>query len=250
MKPIAALLLAAALLSGRAGAADRPVTLATAERAPVAYYQNGKPTGMVVDILREAFHRIGREVDIRLMPWPRCLAEAHSGNVDAAGAMYRTPERDEAFLIADEPAMIQIESLFVRRGSPIRFDGDLSVLAGKSAGTVYKTSYGPRLDKAMEDGLFSHAEPQRNMTDLVKMLAHGRIDVLPGDRDRVIAAADQLGLLGEIVELRPQVESVPGYIGFTRAHDMTALVHPFEQALRAMKKDGAYDAILARYPRP
>ncbi len=250
MKTGAILLLALALISGRAPAAEKTIALATAERAPIAYYQNGRATGLLVDILQEAFDRMGQKVEFKLMPWPRCLAEARSGNVDAVGAMYRTPDREETFAFADEPALIQTESLFVRKGSPIHFDGNLATLAGKKAGTVYKTSYGPKLDKALAAGLFAHTEPQRNMMDLVKMLVHGRIDVLPGDRDRIIGAADQLGLRAEIVELKPQIETVPGYIGFTRIHDMSALVQSLEQALRAMKKDGAYDAILAKYPSP
>lgn len=250
MKWMAALVLAAALLSGHAAASEGVITLATAERAPISYYDNGKPTGLLVEILREAFRRMGQPVDFKLMPWPRCLAEARSGNVDAVGAMYRTSDREDLFSFADEPALLQTESLFVRKGSPIRFDGDLSVLKGKRAGTVYKTSYGPKLDKALADGLFAASEPQRNMMDLVKMLVHGRIDVLPGDRDRIIGAADQLALRGEITELQPHVEVVPGYIGFTRARNLTALIHPLAEALRSMKKDGTYDAILARYPSP
>jgi polar amino acid transport system substrate-binding protein len=247
MRRAAVLLLVVALLSGRA-AADGPVVIVTVNRVPMAHVENGRPTGVLVELSEEAFRRAGRQVEIRLLPWPRCLAEMRTGEADAILTIFRTPQREALFAFTDEEVLQQTESLFVRKGSPIRFGGDLSVLAGKRTGVVYQTSYGPRLDQALADGLFGAVETERNMADLVKMLAHGRIDVLPGDRGRILGAAATVGLSDEIAELTPPVEVTPGYLAFTRARDERELGRSFDEALRAMKKDGTYAAILARYP--
>jgi polar amino acid transport system substrate-binding protein len=243
-----AFLLIGALLAVRAEAGEPPLVVTAAERVPLAYVENGRPTGLFVDLAREAFRRAGRAVEFRLMPWPRCLAETRSGKADAILTMFRTPEREAQFVFTGEAVLQQTESLFVKKDDALRYDGDLSVLSGKRIGVVYQTSYGPRIDRALTDGLFAEVETQGTMIDLVKMLVHGRIDVVPGDRNRVIGAAGSAGLADEIRELQPAVDVMPGYLAFTRKRDLTALGRAFDQALRAMKSDGAYAAILARYP--
>lgn len=248
MRRAAFLLLVLALLSGRADAEAPPVVIVTVDRVPMAYAEQGRLTGLLVELSEEAFHRAGRPVEIRLLPWPRCLAEIRAGNADAVLTIFKTPEREAQFAFTGEEVLRQTESLFVRKGSPIRYDGDLSALAGKRTGVVYQTSYGPRIDQALAGGLFGAVETERNMADLVKMLVHGRIDVLPGDRGRILGAAATVGFSGAIAELTPPVETTPGYLAFTRARDESALAQSFDEALRAMKKDGTYAAILARYP--
>ena len=248
MRLAALALLAFALASVRAGAAEGPLVVVTADRVPMAYVENGKLTGVLVELTQEAFRRAGREVEIRLLPWPRCLAETRDGTADAIVTIFKTAEREAQLAFTAEEVLRQTESLFMRKGSVFRYDGDLEALAGKKIGVVYQTSYGPRLDQALANSLFGGVETQRNMADLVKMLAYGRIDVLPGDRGRILGAAATIGLSDKIAEMPPAVETVSGYLAFTRARDMSAAAHSFDEALRSMKKDGTYAAILSRYP--
>lgn len=244
------LLLLGLLLAGRAGASDQPVVVATTERLPMAYVENGRLTGVLVDLTQEVFRRVGRPLDFRVLPWPRCVAEARSGGIDAALTMFRTPEREAQFAFTQEELLPQKQSLFVGKDGPRSFTGDLTSFAGKRIGVVYKTSYGPLVDQALTSGLFGSIETEPNMTDLVKMLVHGRIDVMPGDPERIWGAAASAGLSDEIRELRPPVEIIPGYMAFTRARDMSALVQSVDRALRAMKADGTYAMILSKYPAP
>lgn len=247
MKLLAALSLALSLFAGRA-AAEAPLVVVTAERMPMAYRQDGRLTGLMVDLVRETFRRTGRDVEIQLLPWPRCIAELKEGKADAILTIFKTPEREAQFAFTQEEVLHQTESLFMKKGKAFFFDGDLGYFSGKKVGVVYQTSYGSRLDQALAGSLFGEIVTQRTMADLVKMLAHGRIDVLPGDRGRILGAAEETGLSREIVELRPVVEAVPGYMAFTRARDMSRVSHAVDQALRAMKKDGTYAAILEKYP--
>ena len=147
----ALLLLALALLAGPLHAADRPLVVVTADRVPMAYVENGRLTGLLVELAEEAFRRAGRRVEIRLLPWPRCLAEMKSGEADAVLTLFKTPERERQFAFAEEEVLRQTESLFMKKGGAIRFDGNLDAFAGKRVGVVYQTSYGPRLDQALAD---------------------------------------------------------------------------------------------------
>lgn len=248
MRLAVAVLLALGLASACAGAAEGTLVVVTADRVPMAYVENGKLTGLLVELTEEAFRRLGRRVEVKLLPWPRCLVETKAGSADAVVTMFKTPEREAQFAFSGEEMLRQTESLFMRKGSVFSYDGDLEALAGKRVGVVYQTSYGSRLDKVLADSLFGAVETQRNMADLVKMLAYGRIDVLPGDRGRIIGAAATIGLSDQIAEMPPAVETVSGYLAFTRAHDMSKVSHAFDEALRAMKKDGTYATILSHYP--
>lgn len=248
MKLAAALLLILTLFAGRVGATEKPLVVVTADRVPMAYVKDGKPTGLLTDLAEEAFRRAGRKIEIRLLPWPRCLVELKDGEADAILTIFKTPEREAQFAFSEEEVLHQTESLFMKKGRAFAFDGDLGQFSGLRVGVVYQTSYGARFDQALAGSLFGSVETQRNMADLVKMLAYGRIDVLPGDRGRILGAAETIGLGDEIVELTPAVETVSGYLAFTRAHDMNGVSQAFDKALRGMKKDGAYAAILARYP--
>jgi polar amino acid transport system substrate-binding protein len=244
------LLLIGALLLGSAQAAEPPVVIATVDRTPLAYTENGKLTGLFYDLTVEAFRRMGRPLDFRLLPWPRCVAELRAGNIDGTLTMFRTQEREAAFTFTDETVLHQTVSLFVKKDSPLSFGGDLSMLSGKRVGVIYQTSYGQRLDNALNGGVAGAIETERSMADLVKMLAHGRIDVLPGDRGRILGAAEVAGLSDQIRELQPAVDVIPGFAAFTKIRDLTGIAKSFDQALRAMKADGTYAAILRKYPNP
>lgn len=250
MRVGALLLLLGMLLAGRAGASEPPVVIATVERTPLAYMENGKLTGLFYDLTVEAFRRMGRPLDFRLLPWPRCVAELRSGEIDGTLTMFRTPEREAAFAFGDEPVLQQIVSLFVKKDDPLAFSGDLSVLSSKRIGVIYQTSYGPRLDQVLADRAAASIETEHSMAELVKMLAHGRIDVLPGDRGRILGAAAVAGLSDKIRELRPAIEVMPGFAAFTKIRDLADIARSFDHALRAMKADGTYAAILRRYPNP
>jgi len=52
------------------------LVLAAADTWPTAYLVDGRPTGMLVDLVTEAYRRAGHSVEVKLMPWarwPRCL---------------------------------------------------------------------------------------------------------------------------------------------------------------------------------
>ncbi|MGB3241754.1 MAG: transporter substrate-binding domain-containing protein, partial [Candidatus Omnitrophota bacterium] len=52
------------------------------ELAPYSFYSNGTPSGYMVDLTRILSVTIGKDIDIKLMPWGKCIAELKAGNVD------------------------------------------------------------------------------------------------------------------------------------------------------------------------
>jgi len=239
--------LACLIQTGIATAGAQTLVLAAADSVPTAYMDNGKQTGLLVDVVKEAFKRAGHSVEIRLMPWARCLADARTGHVDGIFSVYQTRERQEFLTYAQEVLITQVQAFFVRKDSSITFDGDLNKLSELRIGIINQTSYGPRLDSALETGLFRKVDTAHSASSNVQKLLHHRVDLIPSYRHVVLDTARTLGIAGEIRELTPAIEAIPSYLAFSNKRDYAAVISAFNQALRAMKKDGTYDAIFAKY---
>jgi polar amino acid transport system substrate-binding protein len=238
--------LIALIASGKLAHADH-FSLATLEFPPYEFQEDGKARGIAVDVVTEAMRRLGHTVEVRVYPWARALDAARSGDVDGLFTAYKTPDR-EAFLdYSGETLVPQIVSLFVVEGSPIRFDGSLSKLAGSSFGIVNQLSYGKVFDQAMQDGTLKKLEKTNDTALSAKMLVAGRFDILVSNKYVALYNFKKLGIQGKIRELTPVVEDVPSYIAFTKTRDLNNVRRDFDGALKAMRADGAYDRIVKIY---
>jgi polar amino acid transport system substrate-binding protein len=245
----AAFLICGVMLA-RAEAASSTVAttvLATPEIVPQSYKVNGEQTGFLVDIIKEAFRRAGRPVEIRLLPWARCLWETRHGSIDGFFPVFVTPERQSELSFSQEILMIQTQSLFVREGAPVSFDGDLSKLAQWRIGLVYGTSYGPRFDGFLAQRSLDPDEHQSSLQNAIKMLAGGHIDLFPGDRQTVIQTAASLGLSDRIAELSPPIEFVPAFLAYTRLRNLEQISADIDKSLQSMKEDGFYETKFRQY---
>ncbi|MGY5453078.1 substrate-binding periplasmic protein [Agarivorans sp. MS3-6] len=227
--------------------AEKIVLAAAAGSIPTSYLENGEQTGILVDVINQAFTRAGYTVDIKLMPWARCLKSAQEGTVDGIFSLYLTDERQKYLTYTSEVLITQIQALFVSIDSTITYDGDLQQLADNSIGIINATSYGPRLDAALEQGLFKTVdEAQSSKSNLRKLLA-GRVDLIPSYRHVVFSTAKTLGAAHRIKQLSPPIEAIPSYLAFTKKRDFSIVIREYNKALAAMKQDGSYDMIFEKY---
>jgi len=223
------------------------VILAAADTQPTAYLVDGKPTGILVDLVTEAYRRAGHSVEIRLMPWTRCIQEAKIGKVDGIFSSFKFQEREGFLNFSKEVLIVQVISLFVRSDSPLHFDGNLATFRQVSIGTVNGTSYGEAFDEAVKNGTLKNVVYTNSIESNLKMLVLGRVDLIPSYRYVVLDSARRMKLLVKIRELSPPLQSVPSYLAFTKVRDLTKLSDDFDIALAAMKQDGTYDRIVERY---
>jgi polar amino acid transport system substrate-binding protein len=234
------------LLGGTTARAEAPLILAAPEGRPNTYVENGEVTGFFTELIVEAFRREHRAVEIRIMPWLRCIEETRIGHVDGMYIIYRIPEREPYLDYPAEPLTLLHEMAFVRTGARAipRFDPDQT--SGRRVATISHTHHGKRLDEALHSGRFPVMEID-GYDNLVNMLAAGRIDIAIAVRDPLQETIDKLGLQGKIVPLSPDLDLVPSYLTFTKVRDMSAARHDFEDGIRSMKADGTYDAIARKY---
>jgi len=243
-----ALFLIVFLLSGleRAAAAEKLV-FATGGFRPVAYVENELPNGALCDILTEAGRRAGIPIEFRFLPWARSMAETQAGRVDAIFPIFRTPERETLFAFPSEILLTETISWFARADSPLKASPDLTDTNGVRVGMVSRTSFGAKFDRAVRDKLLSDVETVHSVTGAVKLLAAGRVDVVPCFNEAFWAEARDLGIEGRFKELMPPLDALPAYLAFSRTRDHGAEMQALDKALRAMKDDGSYARILAAH---
>lgn len=238
------------LMTGALASADSPppLHLVTMDYPPYIVTQNGTVQGPVVSVVREAFRRIGRPVVIEMLPWSRSLAMVSNGSADGLFTIKRTADREFTLLYPKEPVLTQEYVLFVRRGSPLRFTGDLGALADLRLGVTANNSYGPQFDDALTQNRFKHVQTAYDHEHLFRMLVAGRIDVAICSKPVGLAFVRTLNAEELIQTIDPPVMTAFSYLVFTRQRDYAELVRNFEQTLIAMRRDGTLAKLLGDTP--
>jgi signal transduction histidine kinase len=83
------------------------------ELAPYSFSSNGSPSGYMVDLVRILSVTIGRDIDIKLMPWDECIAQLKAGSADGliGAPIYREREKylDYSIPVAEVEYAIFVE---------------------------------------------------------------------------------------------------------------------------------------------
>ncbi|AZZ91840.1 transporter substrate-binding domain-containing protein [Hahella sp. KA22] len=245
MKKLYLALISLIMMSGIVKA--ETVELVTLQYPPYQYQEEDEVQGLVVNIVNEAFRRVGMDTNIRLNAWPRSLEMVRSGQADAIFTAYKTPEREEFLHYSNVVLMPQEIVLFAKKDSNISFNGDLTALANVKIGVVRDISYGSTFDEARKNGMFKQISETTNLEQSVKKLESGRIDLLISNKYTALAMFKNLGFAGQFKELTPSIQSVPSYIAFSKKKDLAGLRDKFDGALKEMMSDGSYDKYLSAY---
>lgn len=221
---------------------------AAADTKPTAYSVEGVQKGILVDIINEVFKRAGYDIEIKLLPWARCIEEVRLGRIDGIFSSYDLPERRSFLIFTKEVLIVQEQAFFVRNDSKITFDGDLKKLSNNSIGIITGTSYGPRLDSAIKEGVFKKNDPTSSIESNLRKLIIKRVEIIPSYKHVVLSTAKELGYLDKVKQLKPAIEAIPSYLAFSKNKaDYAKIIKDYDTALLSMKKDGTYDAIFSKY---
>ncbi|MDP5238934.1 transporter substrate-binding domain-containing protein [Uliginosibacterium sp. 31-16] len=219
-------------------AADGVVRLAALEFAPYIHDANGQAEGPVVDVVNEAFRRMGKPLRIGFFPVTRSLLMVEAGSVDGFFTVKKTPERERSLRFPREPLLSQDFVFFVRKDSHFRFNGDYASIANARIGVVNNMSYGGRFDAARRQGAFPHLENSHALTNIFRMLLAGHVDAMICSRLVGMQFIQELDPAGRIMISGPPSETTHSFIVFTRQYDTSALADGFDQAIRGMRQDG------------
>ena len=111
------------LLSFALGAnhAAATVTLTTGPGYPPFTDRAAPEGGIMVQVVRAVFERMGEPVSLAWLPWKRGYALTLAGKYSATFPYVRSPEREQDFLFSD-PLLSAQSFLYMHRGDTLDFD--------------------------------------------------------------------------------------------------------------------------------
>ncbi|SDH32106.1 substrate-binding periplasmic protein [Propionivibrio dicarboxylicus] len=216
--------------------AQEVTRLATFEFAPYVRIDNGRPVGFSVDVVREAFARIGEPLRIDAYPVARAIAYYEAGKVDGLFTIKPTEARRARMLFTRHPVLKQDFVLFGLRESDPAYVDDLSALAGMTVGVVTGLTYGERFAQAVRAGVL-RADDATTLAQSLRKLLAGRVDLVISSRAVGQQAIRDLGLEARVEVKGAPVESAYSYLALQPGiHEDIA--RRFDQALDDMQRDG------------
>ncbi len=221
--------------------------LVTLENPPFEYTDNGKVTGVCVDVVTEAFKRMGHTVNIEMQPWGRGINLVKTGAKDGIFNALITPERKQFMVFGSTPVVNESATLFVPASSGLTYSGDLNSLKGKTIGVVKGFSYGEKFDGMVKSGALTGIDPSRDLNSNVKKLIGKRFDYYLGDGLVTMFTLNKMGKASAAKRLSPDVASTPTFVGFSKAKGLEALAADFDKTLKGMYDDGSYQKIFDKY---
>ena len=214
----------------RARAEDLPpVRIITSEFAPYSYSDNGQAKGIAADRARQLLRQAGRSIPIEIYPWARAYETALRTPGALLFPVARVPEREDLFKWVGQAIPFQV-ALFRASQRPDITPATLEDAGRYRIGALQKDVKGVYLT--------SRGIPHETIADEelgIRMLIHGRLDLLPSDVRSMRYRLEKLGLPADsVVAALPLPEiSRPLYFAFNR-DTPDALVTEFRQALSAL----------------
>jgi polar amino acid transport system substrate-binding protein len=238
---LAGVLLALAL-AGSAVAAGR-LRLLTEESPPNNFVQNGKLTGLSVEVAQEIMRRLGSTQPIELMPWARAyrIATDPSAGSVALFMMGRTPEREPLFQWVG-PLATSITAFYGRSSGAPQI---LSLADARALPNILVPREWFSYRMLAELG-FANLEPVDTPEMMMRMVMKGRAPVFVISNGMLPPLANKVG--AQEGDFRPlyELSKTQGHLAFSLATP-PEVVRSWQQALDEMKRDGTFLRIFKRW---
>ena len=234
------LYVAAACLPAKA----ETVALTTGQDDP-PFTDSARPDGGIATrLVLEVFRAMGVQTRLDWLPWRRGYSLTRSGVYQASFPYLKTAERERDFLYS-EPIFSDFSYVWTRADETIGPD-DPARFKGRTL-CVPLGYHSPLLDLlgAMIDRDEVKVERPDTPERCVQMLVAGRVDALSGQEAEIAAPIQVLGLAGRIAHDPTPLARLDFHVIFSRT-GAGDLPDRFNAALRRMKDDGRYAALMAR----
>ncbi|WP_170305740.1 substrate-binding periplasmic protein [Pseudoduganella ginsengisoli] len=243
-----ALLTALLALHTAAFAAEPPLRVCSLVLAPQTMKDAGdQPAGYAVEVLQNVAGALRWNIRIDYMPWARVVSEMKLGRCDMAMTVLHFKDYAQFMLFPHEAILDQKNVLVVRRGSGIRFDGNLENF-------MRQHSIGLYADKRVNDEFETLRAAPWAQVDTVpsaelnmKKLLAKRFDAIVENDLNVTHEMRKLGKLDEVDILSPPLSVTPAYIVFAHKPESLRRMRQYDYALAQFKRTEKFRVLTARY---
>jgi len=228
---------------GRALAQRNTLPIVFEEYPPYEFVEDGEVKGINMDIIREAFRRMGITPFFEPRPWNRGIYQLKTGEILALSSGFKTKKRQLFAYFPDTPLALETNMVITRS------DRDISVksledLRPLHIGVVRGYAYGTEFDSMRGLNIIE----AQSAHQLLLMLLNDRMDVAICNQAVFKYIARNEEALDKI-RFVFEVSREPLYLMFSRAHGSRArqLANDFGTVVRQMVKDGTFADIEAQY---
>ena len=233
------LVLAAAILRP---VSAQPLTIYTEINAPLQFRaENGRLTGLAVEVVQEIQDRLGNQDPITLVPWARGYLELETLPNIMLFATARTAQRNALFKWVG-PFDETVFSLYVKADSTILLRSLEDARKLRSIG-VYKDDV---RDLYLTKEGFKNLERTVNNVANVKKLMAGRIDAFASAAVSMEELARSAGYRAEDMKEALAFLKTQQFLAFS-LQTPDATVKAWSEAFEAMKKDRTFERIFRKY---
>ncbi|MFT2091228.1 substrate-binding periplasmic protein [Paraglaciecola sp. 2405UD69-4] len=208
---------------------------------PDLYFENGKCTGIVADLVSDIFSELGLSIKWQKVPWGRSLIDAQKGDVDLLIRHSMTPAR-EYYL---NPIKYTDETRTLHFFTSPNFKSDITSyeeLAKVNVGSIRGVFYSPIFSKLEID----HLTVVSHSTQLLGMLERGRIDVVVTSRSHDIELFESKFNKASLTE----TFSNPNYISIPIHSKLIKYYDDIAKLMLEYRKSGKIDRYYEKYGEP
>ena len=153
---------------------------------PGTFIEDGRPTGFVLDVIRAVAAGVGHDVEFRLSPWKKTLADLKAGQVDVVAMSY-SRKREEDFDFSVQFA-VNAFGLMVRKNAGIESIADIH---GKN---VLVQDGGVMRDYINNSEIIANITYKRDAGEIIKLLSNGEYDGAFFSKKTALYLAKTLGI--------------------------------------------------------
>lgn len=219
-------------------AKKRLVIATNAQFAPFEYYENGKLTGIDIDLANLIAQKLGMECEFVDMDFDNLVSSVQSGSADIAISAITVTEERQNKVSFSAPYLKESQLIVVRKSSEIKTFDDIllqgariGVAAGSLAEAYLKEDFG-------NEATISFV----NEYGVLVSLETGRIDaavISGGTAEKYLKESGGLTVIDKEYAVEEYAIAV--------SKDNPELLVKINIALRELKSEGKIDAIIAKY---
>ncbi len=224
-----------------------PLKLVTGNEYPPFTDENLPNGGMITEIVQTVFDHLGYAADITFAPWRRGYDETNAGRYAATFPYVKDQKRMQDFLYSD-PIYTITDRFFVRQDFPRKFRTDED-LQGLTACKPLGYSLDEIKHLLAQDIITLTRATQ--MTNCFRMLARGRVDLLPINEHVGWSMIQELyGPEGrqKFHVLEKLLKEHGLYLIISKTFpNGEVLMQTFNKGLQHLREDGTLDDIISRH---
>ncbi len=219
---------------------------------PFSYKENGKVTGIDIDIINEMGKRLNIKFNISLVPWKRLIMMTQLGDCDGSMSLFRTPER-EKFSLYTYPVHYSSFVIFVMKGKEFKFT-KIEDLYGKKLAKQSGFAISDEFDLAVKRGKIKVADIFHIKTCMGETLIgkydgfvankHVTLYKLKNDK-KFVRYKEKFTILKNPVKLERGAFFVISKA--SKIKDKLKLQKNIIKTLKSMEENGTYQKIMDKY---